>query len=70
MTRHFTFDSKDFDDIKRTDLRTMTHEELEEWGWGQHELARASQELARVLANQLSAKILISIGFGRDFAEC
>jgi hypothetical protein len=33
-------------DIKRTDLATMSREEVEEWGWRQHELARS-------LANRL-----------------
>jgi transposase len=41
------FDS-DLNDIKRTDLATMSREEVEEWGWRQHELARS-------LANRLGA---------------
>jgi len=39
------FDSN-LNDIKRTDLATMSREEVEEWGWRQHELARS-------LANRL-----------------
>jgi hypothetical protein len=39
------FDSK-LNAIKRTDLATMSREEVEEWGWRQHELARS-------LANRL-----------------
>jgi hypothetical protein len=40
MTRHFSFDSKSFDSIRRADLGTMTPENLEAWAWEQHELAR------------------------------
>jgi transposase len=38
--------ASDLNDIKRTDLAAMTREEVEEWGWRQHELARS-------LANRL-----------------
>jgi len=37
----------DLNDIKRTDLATMSREEVEDWGWRQHELARS-------LANRLA----------------
>jgi hypothetical protein len=30
----------DLNDVRRTDLATMSREELEAWGWRQHELAR------------------------------
>ncbi len=45
MPRRFDPDLKD---VQRTDLATMSREELEAWGWRQHELARE-------LANRLGA---------------
>ncbi len=45
MPRRFDTDLKD---IKRSDLATMSREEVEAWGWRQHELARE-------LANRLGA---------------
>jgi len=38
----------DLNDVQRTDLAAMSREELEAWGWRQHELARE-------LANRLGA---------------
>ena len=38
----------DLNDVQRTDLATMSRQELEAWGWRQHELARE-------LANRLGA---------------
>ena len=43
MPRRF---APDLNDVQRTDLAAMTREEVEEWGWRQHELARS-------LANRL-----------------
>ena len=45
MPRRF---DPDLNDVQRTDLATMSREELEAWGWRQHELARE-------LANRLGA---------------
>ena len=45
MPRRF---APDLNDVQRTDLATMSREELEAWGWRQHELARE-------LANRLGA---------------
>jgi hypothetical protein len=46
MTRHFTFDSKDFEDISLTVLLAKTHEDLAAWALRQY-------DLTRVLINRL-----------------